>query len=84
MSVTAAMCMAVGKVSLDDWPMLTWSLGWTGVLLPSVAADQLDARLLITSLTFMLDWVPEPVCQTYSGKLLIQVHRRSPRRRLVR
>ena len=27
------------------------------------------ARLLITSLTFMLDWVPEPVCHTTSGKL---------------
>jgi hypothetical protein len=26
------------------------------------------ARLLITSLTFMFDWVPEPVCHTYSGK----------------
>ena len=25
-------------------------------------------RLEITSLTFMLDWVPEPVCHTYSGK----------------
>jgi len=28
--VYAAMCIAVGKVSLDDWPMLTWSLGCTG------------------------------------------------------
>ncbi|MNT39507.1 hypothetical protein D3C72_1757590 [compost metagenome] len=26
------------------------------------------ARLEMTSLTFMLDWVPEPVCQTTSGK----------------
>ena len=26
------------------------------------------ARLEITSLAFMLDWVPEPVCQTTSGK----------------
>ena len=24
-------------------------------------------RLEMTSFTFMLDWVPEPVCQTYSG-----------------
>jgi hypothetical protein len=29
-----AMCMAVGKLSLDDWPLLTWSLGWTGLLPP--------------------------------------------------
>jgi hypothetical protein len=26
------------------------------------------ARLLITSLRFMFDWVPDPVCHTYSGK----------------
>lgn len=26
------------------------------------------ARLEMTSLAFMLDWVPEPVCQTTSGK----------------
>ena len=24
-------------------------------------------RLEITSLTFMFDWVPDPVCHTYSG-----------------
>ena len=26
------------------------------------------ARLAITSLAFMFDWVPEPVCHTESGK----------------
>ena len=26
------------------------------------------ARLDMTSLTFMFDWVPDPVCQTRSGK----------------
>ena len=26
------------------------------------------ARLAMTSLAFMLDWVPEPVCQTTRGK----------------
>ena len=25
---TTATCIAVGITSLDDWPMLTWSLGW--------------------------------------------------------
>lgn len=28
------MCIAVGKLSLDDCPMFTWSLGCTGFLLP--------------------------------------------------
>jgi hypothetical protein len=30
-------------VSLDDCPKLTWSFGWTGVLLPSWPPGQLDA-----------------------------------------
>ena len=67
-SLTTAMCMAVGKVSLDDWPRLTWSLGWTGVLVPSSPPASSMARLEMTSLTFMLDWVPDPVWNTTSGK----------------
>ena len=60
--------MAVGKVSLDDWLRLTWSFGCTGDLPPSGAPSSSLARLAITSLAFMLVWVPEPVCQTTSGK----------------
>jgi len=60
-SLTAAMFTAVGNVSLDDWPMLTSSLGWIGVLEPSSPPTSWMQRLLITSLTFMFDWVPEPV-----------------------
>ena len=62
------MCIAVGKVSLEDWLRLTWSFGWTGALLPSGAPRISLARFAITSLAFMLLWVPEPVCQTTSGK----------------
>ena len=60
--------MAVGKVSLLDWARLTWSFGWTGVLLPTVPPEISIARLAMTSLAFMLVWVPEPVCQILSGK----------------
>ena len=67
-SSTAAMCMAVGKVSLDDWDMLTSSLGWTGSFEPSTPPAISMARLEMTSLAFMLDWVPLPVCQTLRGK----------------
>ena len=42
---TAAMYIAVGKVSLDDWDRLTWSLGWTGSLTPSVTAEHLDGAV---------------------------------------
>ena len=67
-AVTAATCMAVGKVSLEDCERLTSSLGWIGVLLPSSPPASSMARLEITSLTFMFDCVPLPVCQTTSGK----------------
>ena len=55
--------------SVPTWLLLTWSLGWTGFLDPISPPISSMARLLITSLTFMLDWVPEPVCHTTSGKL---------------
>ena len=60
--------MTVGKTSLDDCDRLTWSLGWTGALLPSTPPASSIARLAITSLAFMLDCVPLPVCHTTSGK----------------
>ena len=31
------------------------------------------ARLAITSLAFMLVWVPEPVCQTTSGNCVVEL-----------
>ena len=34
---------------------------------PSLPPTSWMHRLEMTSLTFMLDWVPDPVCQTYSG-----------------
>ncbi len=58
------MCIAVGKVSFDDWLILTSSLGWIGDLLPMTPPTSWIARLAITSLRFMLVCVPEPVCQT--------------------
>ena len=67
-SSTAAMCMAVGKVSLDDCDMLTSSFGWTGFLLPISPPAISMARLAMTSLAFMLVCVPLPVCQMRSGK----------------
>ena len=57
------MCMAVGKVSLDDWLMLTSSFGWQRF---SPASS--FARFAMTSFAFMFDWVPEPVCHTTRGK----------------
>ena len=44
--------------------MLTWSLGCTGDLEPIVPPSISIARFEITSLAFMFDCVPEPVCQT--------------------
>ena len=39
------MCIAVGKVSLDDCDMLTWSLGWTSVLAAEFAAEDFDGAV---------------------------------------
>ena len=63
------MYIADGKVSLDDCDMLTWSLGCTGVLLPSAVPASWQHGSTITSLTFMLNCVPLPVIQTCSGNM---------------
>ncbi len=60
--------MAVGNVSLEDWDMFTSSLGWMGFFEPSSPPASSMARFEMTSFAFMFDWVPEPVCHTYSGK----------------
>ena len=63
MAMTAAMCIAVGKVSLEDWLMLMSSFGCSSFL-PAISLP----RLAMTSFAFMFDCVPQPVCQTTSGK----------------
>ena len=68
--VAVAMCIADGKVSFDDCDMLTWSLGWTGCLLPSGVRVNWQQRFETTSLTFMLNCVPLPVIHTCSGNML--------------
>jgi len=68
MAATAARCIEEGMVSLVDWDMLTWSLGCTGIFPPRWPVRSSLARLARTSLTFMLNWVPLPLCQMTSGK----------------
>src|SRR6266403_4484611 len=63
-SSTAAMYIAVGKVSFDDCPILTLSFGCTGDLLPILPPSSWTARFDSTSLTFMFDCVPDPVCRS--------------------
>ena len=65
---TAAIAIAVGNVSLDDWLRLTSSFGWTGVFEPRTPPRISIARFAMTSLAFMLVWVPLPVCHTTRGK----------------
>jgi hypothetical protein len=57
-----------GRCRWTTGPCCTWSLGWTGSFEPISPPSISMARLEITSLAFMFDWVPEPVCQTTSGK----------------
>src|SRR5215469_2828090 len=65
----AAMFIAVGKESLVDCDKLTWSFGWTGVLVPSGVPASWQQRFEITSFTFMLNWVPLPLIQTRRGNI---------------
>src|SRR5258708_21008268 len=58
-----------GNESFDDCAMLTWSLGCTGVLLPSGVPASWQQRLEITSFTFILNWVPLPVIHTCNGNM---------------
>ena len=60
---TAAMLIAVGKVSLDDCDIFISSLGWSSFL-PAISLP----LFAITSFAFILDCVPEPVCHTTRGK----------------
>ena len=57
---TAATWIALGKVSLEDWLALTTSFGWHSTPARAVSDE-------ITSLTFMLVLVPEPVWKTSIG-----------------
>ncbi len=57
--------------SLLDWPLLTWSLGWTffepAVFEPILPPSSSTARLASTSLTFMFVEVAEPVWKMSRG-----------------
>ncbi len=75
------MWTAVGKTSFDDCPMLTWSLGWTGFLVPICPPRIWIARLAITSLAFMLLDVPDPVWKMSTMKCVVVRARRRPRAR---
>src|SRR3970040_69373 len=62
------MCIPVGTVSLEDCDLLTSSLAFINCS-PSPMSNPFKtcARLAITSFTFMLLCVPEPVCQITNG-----------------
>ena len=60
MESNAARWIDVGITSLEDWPMFTWSLGWTSREPRSPPRSWL-ARLAMTSFALVLVEVPEPV-----------------------
>ncbi len=59
-AIAAASWMAVGMTSLEDWPRLTWSFGWTSRDPLSPPRISL-ARVAMTSFALVLVEVPEPV-----------------------
>ena len=79
----AAMCSAVGKLSFDDWPLLTCRWGGPAILPPRVPVSISLARPAITSLTFMLDWVPRAGLPDDERELVVELARDDLRRRLL-
>ncbi len=67
-SSATATCITVGNTSFDDCDRFTSSFGWMGFFEPMVPPASSIARLAMTSLAFMFDCVPLPVCHTTSGK----------------
>ena len=63
MAATAAMCIAVGITSFEDWLAFTSSFGCTSFE-PSSPPRISEARLARTSLAFMFVEVPDPVWKT--------------------
>ena len=68
MATAAATWIEVGMTSLEDCPLLTWSLGWTGSREPSSPPRDSIATFEMTSLAFMLVEVPEPVWKMSTTK----------------
>ena len=66
-SINAATWMAVGITSFEDWPIFTWSFGWTTPFSPSGWPKISFARFAITSFAFMFVEVPLPVWKMSSG-----------------
>jgi hypothetical protein len=52
--------------------MFTWSLGWTGFFEPISPPSISMARFEITSLAFMLDWVPEAGLPTAKREMIVK------------
>ena len=64
----AAMCIPVGKVSLEDCDLFTSSFAFTtGSPSPILNPARTCALLATTSFTFILLCVPEPVCHITNG-----------------
>src|SRR5262249_25310085 len=65
----AAMHNPDGKEAFEGWGLFTWWVGWTGAWAPNGGPASWLHPLEITSLTFMLNWVPLPVIQTCRGNI---------------
>ncbi len=77
----AAMCIAVGKVSLDDWPRLTSSLGWIGFLRAELAAGDLDRPVGDHLVGVHVGLGAAAGLPDDQREVVVELARRSPRRR---
>ena len=68
------MCIAVGKLSLDDWRMVDVVVGVDRRLAAERRRPASSlARLAITSLTFMLLWVPRAGLPDHQREVVVEL-----------
>ena len=83
-SSAAAMCIAVGNVSFDDCDMFTSSFGWTGFLMPMLAAGQLDGAVGDHLVDVHVRLRAAAGLPDAEREVVVELARRSPRRRPAR
>ena len=77
---TAAMCMAVGKVSFDDWLLLTSSFGWTSFFEPERPAEELDRAVGDDLVGVHVGLGAAAGLPDHQREVVVEPARRSPRR----
>ncbi len=85
-TVAVAICIAVGKVSFDDWLQFTWSFGWTGFFDPITPPTTGWCNISLNKITmayfylfdirykWLSDWRKMDLIKSHSHPLIVHPH----------